>query len=332
MKEISQGEMLLYQDENGSTQIEVRLENENVWLTQAQLVTLYQSSKANVSEHIKHIFEEGELEEMATVRKFRTVQKEGSREVTREVVHYNLDLIISLGYRIKSHIATKFRIWATQRLKEYIIKGFVIDDNRLKQNAGGNYWYELLNRIRDIRSSEKVLYRQVLDLYATSVDYDPRTPESITFFKIVQNKLHYAAHGHTAAEVIYEHADSDKPFMGLTVFAGDHPSLKEVVIAKNYLTEEELKVLNNLVSGYFDFAEIQAMKRKPMYMADYIKQLDNILSATGEKVLQNAGRVSHQEAIEKATTEFKKYQVKTLSTVEEDYLKTLKSLEKKLTN
>ena len=324
--------MLLYQDENGSTQIEVRLENENVWLTQAQLVTLYQSSKANVSEHIKHIFEEGELEEMATVRKFRTVQKEGSREVTREVVHYNLDLIISLGYRIKSHIATKFRIWATQRLKEYIIKGFVIDDNRLKQNAGGNYWYELLNRIRDIRSSEKVLYRQVLDLYATSVDYDPRTPESITFFKIVQNKLHYAAHGHTAAEVIYERADSDKPFMGLTVFTGDHPSLKEVVIAKNYLTEEELKVLNNLVSGYFDFAEIQAMKRKPMYMADYIKQLDNILSATGEKVLQNAGRVSHQEAIEKATTEFKKYQVKTLSAVEQDYLRTLKSLEKKLTN
>ena len=332
MKEISQGEILLYQDENGSTQIEVRLENENVWLTQAQLVTLYQSSKANVSEHIKHIFEEGELEEKTTVRKFRTVQKEGSREVTREVVHYNLDLIISLGYRIKSHIATKFRIWATQRLKEYIIKGFVIDDNRLKQNAGGNYWYELLNRIRDIRSSEKVLYRQVLDLYATSVDYDPRTPESITFFKIVQNKLHYAAHGHTAAEVIYERADSDKPFMGLTVFAGDHPSLKEVVIAKNYLTEEELKVLNNLVSGYFDFAEIQAMKRKPMYMADYIKQLDNILSVTGEKVLQNAGRVSHQEAIEKATIEFKKYQVKTLSAVEEDYLRTLKSLEKKLTN
>ena len=329
MKDISQGEMLLYQDENGSTQIEVRLENENVWLTQAQLVTLYQSSKANVSEHIKHIFEEGELEETAVVRKFRTTATDGKSYNT---AFYNLDLIISLGYRIKSHIATKFRIWATQRLKEYIIKGFVIDDNRLKQNAGGNYWYELLNRIRDIRSSEKVLYRQVLDLYATSVDYDPRTPESITFFKIVQNKLHYAAHGHTAAEVIYERADSDKPFMGLTVFAGDHPSLKEVVIAKNYLTEEELKVLNNLVSGYFDFAEIQAMKRKPMYMADYIKQLDNILSATGEKVLQNAGRVTHQEAIAKATVEFKKYQVKTLSAVEEDYLRTLKSLEKKLTN
>ena len=332
MEETSQGELLLYQNEKGATQIEVRLENENVWLTQAQLVTLYQSSKANISEHIKHIFEEGELEEMATVRKFRTVQKEGNRSVAREVVYYNLDLIISLGYRIKSHIATKFRIWATQRIKEYIIKGFVIDDNRLKQNAGGNYWYELLNRIRDIRSSEKVLYRQVLDLYATSVDYDPRTPESITFFKIVQNKLHYAAHGHTAAEVIYERADSDKPFMGLTVFAGDHPSLKEVVIAKNYLTEEELKVLNNLVSGYFDFAEIQAMKRKAMYMADYIKQLDNILSATGEKILQDAGRVSHQKAIEKATTEFKKYQVKTLSMVEEDYLKTLKSLEKRINN
>jgi len=329
MKEITQGELLLYQDENGSTQIEVRLENENVWLTQAQLVTLYQSSKANVSEHIKHIFEEGELEETAVVRKFRTTATDGKNYNT---AFYNLDLIISLGYRIKSHIATKFRIWATQRLKEYIIKGFVIDDNRLKQNAGGNYWYELLNRIRDIRSSEKVLYRQVLDLYATSVDYDPRTTESITFFKIVQNKLHYAAHGHTAAEVIYERADSDKPFMGLTVFAGDHPSLKEVVIAKNYLTEEELKVLNNLVSGYFDFAEIQAMKRKPMYMADYIKQLDNILSATGEQVLQNAGKVTHQEAIAKATVEFKKYQVKTLSAVEEDYLKTLKSLEKKLTN
>jgi len=321
--------LLLYQDEKGSTQIEVRLENENVWLTQAQLVTLYQSSKANVSEHIKHIFEEGELEETAVVRKFRTTATDGKNY---NIAFYNLDLIISLGYRIKSHIATKFRIWATQRLKEYIIKGFVIDDNRLKQNAGGNYWYELLNRIRDIRSSEKVLYRQVLDLYATSVDYDPRTPESIRFFKIVQNKLHYAAHGHTAAEVIYERADSDKPFMGLTVFAGDHPSLKEVVIAKNYLTEEELKVLNNLVSGYFDFAEIQAMKRKPMYMADYIKQLDNILSATGEQVLQNAGKVTHQEAIAKATVEFKKYQVKTLSAVEEDYLRTLKSLEKKLTN
>ena len=329
MEETSQGELLLYQDEKGATQIEVRLENENVWLTQAQLVTLYQSSKANISEHIKHIFEEGELEEKAVVRKFRTTAADGKNYNT---AYYNLDLIISLGYRIKSHIATKFRIWATQRIKEYIIKGFVIDDNRLKQNAGGNYWYELLNRIRDIRSSEKVLYRQVLDLYATSVDYDPRTPESITFFKIVQNKLHYAAHGHTAAEVIYERADSDKPFMGLTVFAGDHPSLKEVVIAKNYLTEEELKVLNNLVSGYFDFAEIQAMKRKAMYMADYIKQLDNILSATGEKILQDAGRVSHQKAIEKATTEFKKYQVKTLSMVEQDYLKTLKSLEKRINN
>lgn len=330
MEEISQGELLIYQSESGNTKIEVRLENDNVWLTQAQLVNLYQSSKANVSEHIKHIFEEGELQEEGTVRKIRTVQKEGNRQVTREVVYYNLDMIISLGYRIKTHIATKFRIWATERLKEYIIKGFVIDSERLKENGGGNYWYELLNRIRDIRSSEKVLYRQVLDLYATSVDYDPRTPESVKFFKIVQNKLHYAAHGHTAAEVIYERANSEKPFMGLTVFAGDHPSLKEVVIAKNYLTEAELKVLNNLVSGYFDFAEIQAMKKKPMYMSDYIRQLDNILLATGEKILQNTGHISHQEAIEKATAEFKKYQVKTLSSVEKDYLQTLKLLEKEL--
>ena len=330
MEEISQGELLIYQSESGNTKIEVRLENDNVWLTQAQLVNLYQSSKANVSEHIKHIFEEGELQEEGTVRKIRTVQKEGNSQVTREVVHYNLDMIISLGYRIKTHIATKFRIWATERLKEYIIKGFVIDSERLKENGGGNYWYELLNRIRDIRSSEKVLYRQVLDLYATSVDYDPRTPESVKFFKIVQNKLHYAAHGHTAAEVIYERANSEKPFMGLTVFAGDHPSLKEVVIAKNYLTEAELKVLNNLVSGYFDFAEIQAMKKKPMYMSDYIRQLDNILLATGEKILQNTGHISHQEAIEKATAEFKKYQVKTLSSVEKDYLQTLKLLEKEL--
>lgn len=289
MEEISQGELLIYQSESGNTKIEVRLENDNVWLTQAQLVNLYQSSKANVSEHIKHIFEEGELQEEGTVRKIRTVQKEGNRQVTREVVYYNLDMIISLGYRIKTHIATKFRIWATERLKEYIIKGFVIDDERLKQNGGGNYWYELLNRIRDIRSSEKVLYRQVLDLYATSVDYDPRTPESVKFFKIVQNKLHYAAHGHTAAEVIYERVNSEKPFMGLTVFVGDHPSLKEVVIAKNYLTEAELKVLNNLVSGYFDFAEIQAMKKKPMYMSDYIRQLDNILLATGEKYCKIQG-------------------------------------------
>lgn len=333
MKEEQKGEFLIYQSEEGSTKIEVRLENENIWLTQAQLVALYQSSKSNISEHIKHIFEEGELREELVVRKFRTTTKHGAIEgKTQEnwTNFYNLDMTISLGYRIKSHIATKFRIWATERLKEYIVKGFTIDDERLKQMGGGGYWYELLNRIRDIRSSEKVLYRQVLDLYATSVDYDPNTPESAEFFKMVQNKLHYAAHGHTAAEVIYQRADSDKPFMGLTVFPGEQPSSRDITVAKNYLNAEELKILNNLVSGYFDFAEVQAMKRKPMYMSDYIKQLDNILSATGEKVLFGAGSVSHQQAIEKAKAEFKKYQVNTLSPVEKDYLKNIKSLQKKI--
>ena len=327
MKEEQKGEIILYQAENGTTKIEVRLENENVWLTQAQLVELYQSSKSNISEHIKHIFEEGELSENSVVRKFRTTATDGKDYNT---TYYNLDMIISLGYRIKSHIATKFRIWATERLKEYIVKGFTMDDERLKQMGGGGYWYELLNRIRDIRSSEKVLYRQVLDLYATSVDYDPNTPESVEFFKIVQNKLHYAAHGHTAAEIIYQRADSDKPFMGLTVFQGEQPSSKDITVAKNYLNAEELKILNNLVSGYFDFAEIQAMKRKPMYMSNYIKQLDNILSATGEKILSGAGSISHHQAIEKAKAEFKKYQVKTLSPVEKDYLENIKSLQKKI--
>lgn len=327
MKEEQKGEIILYQAENGTTKIEVRLENENVWLTQSQLVELYQSSKSNISEHIKHIFEEGELSENSVVRKFRTTATDGKNYNT---TYYNLDMIISLGYRIKSHIATKFRIWATERLKEYIVKGFTMDDERLKQMGGGGYWYELLNRIRDIRSSEKVLYRQVLDLYATSVDYDPNTPESVEFFKIVQNKLHYAAHGHTAAEVIYQRADSDKPFMGLTVFPGEQPSSKDITVAKNYLNAEELKILNNLVSGYFDFAEIQAMKRKPMYMGDYIKQLDNILSATGEKILSGAGSISHHQAIEKAKAEFKKHQVKTLSPVEKDYLENIKSLQKKI--
>jgi len=329
MTEEQKGEIIIYQTEEGHTKIDVRFENDNVWLSQQQMAELYQSSRTNIVEHIKHIYDEGELEESSTCRKFRQVQIEGNRNVEREIPFYNLDMIISLGYRIKSRIATKFRIWATERLKEYIIKGFTMDDDRLKQSGGGAYWYELLNRIRDIRSSEKVMYRQVLDLYATSVDYDPKSTESIEFFKIVQNKLHYAAHGHTAAEIIYQRADSDKPFMGLTTFTGEQPLSKDISIAKNYLTEEELKILNNLVSGYFDFAEIQAMKRKPMYMSDYIRQLDNILNATGEKVLSNAGGISHQEALEKAKKEFKKYQTKTLSKVEEDYLDTIKSIEKK---
>ena len=279
MSENKTGEIIIYQTDDGQTKIDVRFEDETVWLTQAQLVDLYQSSKANISEHIKHIFEEGELDEGATVRKFRTVQIEGSREVGREQVFYNLDMIISLGYRVKSILATRFRRWATEQLKEYLKKGFLLNDQRLKEAGGGNYWYELLDRIRDIRSSEKALYRQVLDLYATSVDYDPKSKESIAFFKMVQNKLHYAAHGHTAAEVIFERANAEKPFMGLTTFSGSMPTRKDVVVAKNYLDEKELKVLNNLVSGYFDFAEVQAIRHNQMHMSDYVEHL--VLTSRG---------------------------------------------------
>lgn len=244
----SKGEVLIYQSEDGSTHIEVKMEDETVWLTQQQMAELFQTSRTNVVEHIQHIYEEGELDEDSTCRNFRQVRLEGKRKVTRELPFYNLDMIISLGYRVKSKIATNFRKWATERLKEYMIKGFTINDDQLKQLGGGNYWHELLDRIRDIRSSEKVMYRQVLDLYATSVDYDPKSDESILFFKIVQNKLHYAAHGRTAAEVIYERADAEKPFMGLSSFTGDMPTSKDIVVAKNYLNEDELKVLNNLVS------------------------------------------------------------------------------------
>lgn len=330
MEEMDQNNnIIIYQTEDGETRIEVKLEQETIWLTQQQMCELYQTSRTNIVEHIKHIYEEGELEEDSTCRKFRQVREEGDRTVTREIPFYNLDMIISLGYRIKSLIATHFRRWATERLKEYMIKGFTMDDERLKQLGGGNYWKELLDRIRDIRSSEKVLYRQVLDLYATSVDYDPSSDTSIEFFKIVQNKLHYAAHGHTAAEVIYERADAEKPFMGLTTFSGELPTVKDIAIAKNYLDADELKILNNLVSGYFDFAEIQAMRHNPMYMSDYIKQLDNILSSTGEKILTTPGHISHQQAIEKAKAEYKKYQIKTITPVEQAYLDTIKSLQKK---
>lgn len=320
--------IVIYQSEDGKVHLDVKYNEETLWLTQQQLCDLYQTSKSNVSEHIKHIFEDGELVREATVRKFRIVQTEGIRKVEREVEHYNLDMILSLGYRVRSITATRFRQWATERLKEYIIKGFTIDDERLKQLGGGNYWKELLDRIRDIRSSEKVMYRQVLDLYATAVDYDPRSDLSIEFFKIVQNKLHFAAHGHTAAEVIYERADAEQPFMGLTTFKGEHPTLADVKIAKNYLKEDELKILNNLVSGYFDFAEIQAMKRRPMYMSDYIQQLDNILSSTGEPLLTSAGKVSHSAAISKAESEYRKYELRTLSPVEQAYLDTIKQLNK----
>ena len=319
------GEIIFYQTDDGLTHIDVKMEDETVWLTQAQLVQLYQTSKSNVSEHIKHIFEEGELEENTVVRKFRTTAADGKNYNT---TYYNLDMIISLGYRIKSSIATNFRRWATERLKEYMIKGFTMDDERLKQLGGGNYWKELLDRIRDIRSSEKVLYRQVLDLYATSVDYDPTSAESVRCFKIVQNKLHYAAHGHTAAEVIYQRVDASKPFMGLKTFKGEMPVLSDVKVAKNYLDENELKILNNLVSGYFDFAEVQAMRHNPMHMSDYIEHLDRVLSTTGEKLLEGAGTVSHKQAMEKAEQEYRKYQVETLSPVEEAYLETIRETEK----
>lgn len=321
--------IIIYQSEDGNTRIDVKFTGETVWLSQQQMAELYQSSRSNVIEHIQHIYDDGELDEESTCRKFRQVRQEGNRQVAREIPFYNLDMIISLGYRIRSVIATRFRRWATERLKEYIIKGFTMDDERLKGNGGGAYWRELLDRIRDIRSSEKVMYRQVLDLYATAVDYDPRSEISVEFFKIVQNKLHYAAHGNTAAEVIFKRADADVPMMGLTSFKGDHPTLRDAQIAKNYLSEQELNILNNLVSGYFDFAEIQAIKRRPMYMSDYVSQLDTILSSTGEALLNGPGSVSHQQAMDKAREEYRKFQVRELSPVERAYLDTIKSLNAK---
>jgi hypothetical protein len=323
-------EIILYTTEDGITKINVQLENETVWLTQKQLVELYQTAKSTVSEHIKNIYTDEELTPDATVRKIRTVQNEGKREVERALDYYNLDMIIALGYRINSKIATQFRIWATQRLKEYIVKGFTMDDERLKNLGGGNYWKELLGRIRDIRSSEKVMYRQVLDLYATATDYDPKSDQSLTFFKIVQNKLHFAAHGHTASEVIYLRVDSDKPFAGVTNFKGDAPTQAEVLIAKNFLEEKELKVLNNLVAAYFDLAELNAIEEREMRMVDYVQELDNILNSTGRKVLDNAGNISHTQATEKAKSEYQKYKSKTLSSVEKEYLKNIATLEQKV--
>ena len=323
------GEIILYQREDGAVQIDVRVEDETVWLTQQQIAELFDTTKQNVNLHIQNIFNEEELLPEATVKKSLTVQNEGTREVRRQLSYYNLDVIISVGYRIKSIIATHFRQWATQRLREYIIKGFVLDDDRLKNLGGANYWKELLERIRDIRSSEKVMYRQVLDLYATASDYNPKSPESIEFFKIVQNKLHYAAYGHTASETIYFRVDSNKPFAGLTNFKGDEPTQAEAMIAKNYLEEKELKVLNNLVSAYFDLAELNAIEEREMRMADFVRELDNILRTTGRNVLDNAGQISNEQAKKKAIEEYKKYKTKTLSNVEKDYLNSITMLEQK---
>lgn len=325
-------EIIIYQNEDGETRIDVKFTGETVWLSQQQMAELYQTTRPNIVQHLRNIYADGELDEQATCKKFLQVRLEGSRQVSREIPFYNLDMIISLGYRIKSVIATHFRRWATERLKEYIIKGFTMDDERLKGNGGGAYWRELLDRIRDIRSSEKVMYRQVLDLYATAVDYNPRSEISVEFFKIVQNKLHFAAHGNTAAGVIFKRADADAPMMGLTSFKGNHPTLRDAQIAKNYLSENELKILNNLVSGYFDFAEIQAMKRRPMYMSDYVQQLDTILSSTGEILLNGTGSVSHQQAMDKAREEYRKFQVRELSPVEQAYLDTIKALNAKTKN
>ena len=317
-------QLVMYTTKDGITKVDVTFENGTVWLTQEQMAKLFQKSKSTINEHIKNVYSEGELPEEGTMRKF------GNSEFsTKPTNYYNLDVIISIGYRVKSQRGVQFRIWATGVLKEYMEKGFTMDDERLKGNGGGHYWKELLDRIRDIRSSEKVLYRQVLDLYATSVDYNPHSEESIKLFKIVQNKLHFAAHGNTAAEVIYKRADADKPFMGLTSFSGELPALKDIGVAKNYLEEDELKILNNLVSGYFDLAEINAIDYKPMYMEDYVKQLDMVLSSGNRKLLVGLGNVSHKQALDKAKSEYRKYQEVTITPVEQSYLENIKEVSKK---
>lgn len=326
MDNLNKGDIIIYQTEDGLTKIDVKFEGDTVWLTQEQMSELFQRDKSVITRHIQNIYKEGELMRESTSAKFAFVPD--TRERSYEVTYYNLDVIISVGYRVKSIRGTQFRMWATQRLKEYIIKGFALDDQRLKGNGGGAYWKELLDRIRDIRSSEKVLYRQVLDLYATSVDYNPKADVSIEFFKIVQNKLHFAAHGHTAAEVIYERVSAEKPFMGLLSFSGSYPTKKDISIAKNYLSEDELKILNNLVSGYFDFAEINAIEHKPMYMRDYIRQLDTILTSGGRQLLEGSGTVSHSQTLAKANGEYQKFVANTISPVEEAYLQSINDVAK----
>jgi hypothetical protein len=332
MTEQPGGSIILYRRSDAPA-VDVRLEGDTVWLSQQQLADLFQTSRTNVVEHIANIYAEGELSAEATCREFRQVRTEGSRQVTRSLPFYNLDLIISLGYRVRSHIATAFRIWATERLNEYLVKGFTMDDARLKNLGGGNYWKELLDRIRDIRSSEKVLYRQVLDLYATSVDYDPKAEESTVFFKTVQNKLHYAAHGQTAAEIIASRADAGKPFMGLLSFTGKQPTKADIPIAKNYLDTSELRRLNALVSAYFDAAEFRAENHEPTYMQDWLVHLDTLVVAMGAKKLDGAGKVSHQQAINKAEAEYVKYrsqQDALPSEVEAVYLEAVKKAQRKI--
>ena len=325
---MNDSKMIIYTTEDGLVKIETTFNSETVWLSLDQMSSLFQRDKSTISRHIKNIFDEGELIREATVANFATVQTEGDRRVERNIEYYNLDVIISVGYRVKSKRGVQFRIWATNLIKEYMKKGFVLDDERLKELGGGGYFKELLERIRDIRASEKVFYRQVLEIYATSIDYDPTAEVSIQFFKKVQNKIHYAIHGETAAEVIYHRADAEKEFMGLTTFSGNQPTLKEAKIAKNYLNEKELKAMGQLVSGYLDFAERQAEREQVMTMEDWVKHLDNILTVTGEELLVGNGSISHTQAMKKAETEYKKYKAKTLSDVERDYLDAIKELEK----
>ena len=331
LPEKSDSGLLLYQSDDGQIKIQVRLENNTVWLTQADMVELFQSSKSNISEHIKHVFEEGELQEDSTVRKFRTVRIEGNRQIEREIDYYNLDVIISVGYRVKSLRGTQFRIWATERLREYLIKGFTMNDDLLRQ--GGGYFEELLNRIRDIRSSEKIFYRKVLEIYATSIDYDPQVAITQHLFQTVQNKLHWAAHGHTAAEVVFQRANAQLPFMGLTAFKGKKPTKQEIGIAKNYLAEEELAVLNRLVSAYLDIAEINAMQQKPMYMKEWIEVLDGFIKMSRQEVLTHAGKISADLAHRKALAEYETYRKKSdeeLSDVEKQFIASIEQANEKL--
>ena len=323
-------EIIIYQTDDGTTMIDVRMEDETVWLTQAQMSELFQTTKQNISLHIGNAFKEGEIEENSVVKEYLTTAADGKNYKTK---FYNLDVVISVGYRVKSVRGTQFRRWALAILKEYLVKGFTMNDDLLKQAGGGNYWKELLERIRDIRSSEKVLYRQVLDLYATSVDYNPRAEESVEFFKVVQNKLHYAAHGNTAAEIIFGRANSQLPFMGLTTFKGNRPIKSETTIAKNYLSEDELTRLNRMVSAFFDLAELRAMRREPMYMKDWVSEVDDFAERYGEGVLLGSGNISNKQAIEKAESEYEKYRKSekdALSPVEKAYLDTVKSTQKKI--
>src|SRR5690554_5887235 len=324
---MNNSEILLYQTEDGQTKIDVRLEEETVWLSQVQMAQLFQKERSVITKHINNVFKEGELEEKSNVQ---ILHVSGS---DRPVKFYSLDVIISVGYRVKSHQGTKFRQWATLRLKEYIVKGFTMNDDLLKQAGGGNYFDELLARIRDIRSSEKVFWRKVLDIYATSIDYDPSLDMSVLFFKTVQNKMHWAAHGNTAAEIIYKRIDAHKPNLGLATFKGEKPTKQETEIAKNYLTENELNILNRMVTAYLELAELQALNQKPMYMKDWIERLDDFLKMTGKDVLQNAGTISHEQALKKATEEYDKFKElnkNALSKVEEHFLKQIESTNKKL--